>query len=74
MYEFFILKDTAKLEQRPFSCEGAIPGAEPEMKATWGGKSMSFQVSCVQVQILALPSSSCVTLDKSLNLSELLLP
>lgn len=82
VYEFFILKDTAKLEWRPFSCEGALPGAEPEMKDTLGGKNMGFsspwsgsnQSLHVQVQVMALPSSFCVILDNSLHLSELLFP
>lgn len=73
IYEFFTLKDTAKLEWRTFSCEGALPGAEAEIGGDWGGKSMGFQIRHIQVQTLALPSS-CVTLDKSLNLSELLFP
>lgn len=50
VYEFFILKDTAKLEWRSFSCEGALPRAAPEMKVTHGGKNMDFQVH-VQIQI-----------------------
>lgn len=67
-YEFFILKDCAKLEWRPFPCDGAFHlwGLTRDERYL-GQKEHRVSIRQGHVLVLALPPSR-VTLTKSLNL------